>query len=745
MSQGVYDWATNVGVGLDVLMASPPSADELRSGGRHRLVCGHDTMFHENQGVIGIKLVEAADVTIRDVHVEDLKNGADLARWECTTKWQLQPSGEDIEAISISADTSSVKGIQTIRSENINFSDVTLSHLSSDEGAVVGIDVIGDDNDRTDHMDDSGIRFEKVHISDLDAAGSTRAIDFFASPLVMPSGITSDGPEEIDASLGSPRAIFHYKLLIALPIPEGQMTSEFLIIGQQGIIEAMKRTTSFDTEEKILKFRAKVLAYFEMQYGFRYTANVHSTPLLAPIVLLDEEGSFTDTVILFAQYNPDLQYHGTSLCVSTGDGSKSQCSPRSIYPVNDFVFITVVGPSGYTLKGSFGSDAGQFATGGNIILAGVYSFEGVELDGVNKDKVRNCLPRVLPTSSVPGVFNTIECMFCSQNFEVEYFGECPIQPMPVSSNTVAQYINCALESTLFGKGHTVGGIKVVNNGTHEIYEAYPTMFFDDQVINPVPSIAKSNEYDEDAIRDFNVNDWQFTIVADGLLPLSVSQKESMPFSNGFFFTHEAALHFFKFRTTSLQTDQDILALRKSFMARLRSRYGIDVDPDGFDDIPLDGEIDLGGGNQILAYVVNEAVKMRVLSKMSDNGSVDVMPPGARLHEGGFVLRVGRAGIDTFAGRVPFGTLYKNGVYILEDPLELQEEEIFFQDDLPIFLDGWSTSVVYQTVESPKYGKGVLLAANPLVMDDNDNAGLRIRYRGSMLFGNTDLGNLSIEF
>lgn len=53
---GVYDWATTPGMGLDSILASPPSADALRNGGRHKIVCDHDTMFHPMHGSIGLKV-----------------------------------------------------------------------------------------------------------------------------------------------------------------------------------------------------------------------------------------------------------------------------------------------------------------------------------------------------------------------------------------------------------------------------------------------------------------------------------------------------------------------------------------------------------------------------------------------------------------------------------------------------------------------------------------------------------------
>jgi len=44
LSQGVYDWGTTEGRGLDSILATPSFQDSLRSGARHKIVCDHDTM-----------------------------------------------------------------------------------------------------------------------------------------------------------------------------------------------------------------------------------------------------------------------------------------------------------------------------------------------------------------------------------------------------------------------------------------------------------------------------------------------------------------------------------------------------------------------------------------------------------------------------------------------------------------------------------------------------------------------------
>ena len=44
-------------------------------------------------------------------------------------------------------------------------------------------------------------------------------------------------------------------------------------------------------------------------------------------------------------------------------------------PLHDFSIAFVVGLSGYTFHGAFGSDQGQFSTSGNFIACGLYCFE----------------------------------------------------------------------------------------------------------------------------------------------------------------------------------------------------------------------------------------------------------------------------------------------------------------------------------------------------------------------------------
>ena len=113
--------------------------------------------FHPFHGVVGMKIVEAKDVTVQNVDISDLVNTADEQLWVCKNPWQLQPSGEDIRAVTAAIDSTAgamIRGVEIVRSEDMSFDKVSIAGLRSEEGPVVGIDIIGDGNDRTDHEDD---------------------------------------------------------------------------------------------------------------------------------------------------------------------------------------------------------------------------------------------------------------------------------------------------------------------------------------------------------------------------------------------------------------------------------------------------------------------------------------------------------------------------------------------------------------------------------------------------------------
>lgn len=216
LSQGVYDWATTPFAGLDNILARPARHDIQRSGAHHSIVCDHDTMFHPNHGVVGLKIVEAADATIKKVEISDLKNKADAQIWVCgyLHPWQL-PSGEDVRAVTPATDSSQgamIRGIEVLRSDKIQLMDVSVQNLASDEGSSVGIEIIGDGNDRTDHEDDSGVSFADVQVNNLSGPMGGFGLKGAATPLSNPVGLTIGKPDELDNSLGNPRMVMNYQM-----------------------------------------------------------------------------------------------------------------------------------------------------------------------------------------------------------------------------------------------------------------------------------------------------------------------------------------------------------------------------------------------------------------------------------------------------------------------------------------------------------------------------------------------------
>lgn len=714
MTQDFFEWGTTSKRGLDSLLASPPSADDLRRGKHHRLVCDHDTMFHPMHGVVGLKIVEAKDVSINSVSITDLRNTADFITWVCDHKWQIQPSGEDIMATKLSIgspQTSMVRGVEVVRSDEVSFGNIRIDNLVSDEGTVKAFDIIGDDNDRTDHDDDEGIKFSKVSIAGLSGAIAAKPFESNALPLVA-SGIEYEDLEEIDSSLRNPRVVLNYQAVNAgPPVPVDS--------SQSNPVDVMMMTTDLDTEKKIRAFRQEILDFFTSHYGMQFQDNASDQyGLLDIIPVRGKDGQPTDSFVsgLSMINSASFQYHGSSVCISDSRGDSSSCTDSEKAPLHDFSFAFVSGSSGYTFHGTFGSDQGQFSPPGNYIACGVYSFEGLKVPGLEEES----------------------------NVMVKYFGECPIDLRPIKTQGLqSMYINCALESDLFGKGVATGIIvydfinylTIIDGVPVPKVSAYPTMVFDDYVPSPKALEVKTDLL-SGLIPIIQSNDIRFSYVADGTYSRSLSAIETNPYLKAHHYTNEAALEFFKRRTT-MTTDKDIFDLRKSFLTKLRDDFLISAvgNIDDFDEIPLDGEIDLGGGNKIVGYAVNENGNQRVLTKQGSPGNSTIsMPEGSRLHEGGFRLVVGRSGIDSIDGRLPYGTTIMQGIYIMENGNpDGSDAQIEFHSLGVVDLNSWSTSVVYQYLYHDIYGEGRLLTAQP--MPKVDEAGIHLKVCGVLIFEN----------
>ena len=123
-------------------------------------------MFHPMHGVVALKMVELSDSNVTRVDIYNLTNTADKQIWTCgrDQPWQMQPSGEDIQAKTPvtalkSQQAAMVRGVELVRCNSIDFTDMSVKNLTSHEGASIGVEVIADSNDRSDHNDDDGITY----------------------------------------------------------------------------------------------------------------------------------------------------------------------------------------------------------------------------------------------------------------------------------------------------------------------------------------------------------------------------------------------------------------------------------------------------------------------------------------------------------------------------------------------------------------------------------------------------------
>jgi hypothetical protein len=326
------------------------------------------------------------------------------------------------------------------------------------------------------------------------------------------------------------------------------------------------------------------------------------------------------------------------------------------------------------------------------------------------------------------------------NLEVRYFGNCPVEIRPLSATRLTGFIDCQLESDQLGHGRGTGAFtyKLTAAGKWEVW-AFPSMVFEDQKPNPFFSGATTADYAEAELPSPDV---VFTWLADGVYnePDGSAGTEAFPSLFQHHFTHEAGIEYLK-RWTSVKRNGEIQQLRHDFLTMLVDTYGIAAaDPGLFWDEPLENQIDLGGGSHVVPYVVNHASNQRMMTKKSGGRMTQWGDLDGRLHEGGFRLLVGRAGLTspTF-GYLPFGTLIVKGVYVLEHDPDLMGEtrEIGFESSLPVVSGAWSTSVVENKLTSEEFGEGVAYEVVP--MSSHTHAGLALNIRGAFVFKNAENG------
>jgi len=136
---------------------------------------------------------------------------------------------------------------------------------------------------------------------------------------------------------------------------------------------------------------------------------------------------------------------------------------------------------------------------------------------------------------------------------------------------------------------------------------------------------------------------------------------------------------------------------------MKSDMGIGNIADTYYSDPLENQLDLGTGNTILPFVVSESVGARIMvgTKMGQQYCSD-----ARVHEGGFRLMVGRAGLTSSVfGYLPYGSTILRGYYVIECPELDSPLKMKFWDRAPMIPNNVIHYDVWQTVEHEEFGSG----------------------------------------
>jgi len=205
-------------------------------------------------------------------------------------------------------------------------------------------------------------------------------------------------------------------------------------------------------------------------------------------------------------------------------------------------------------------------------------------------------------------------------------------------------------------------------------------------------------------------------VEEGRIPISMGRAgvDIHPMTNAYYQYNEAAIKYFKYWLD--YSDEQIAAFRREALEWFISYMHItDYNPDLFDNDPLDNTLDLPRGNKVFPFTTNEYAAHRLVGRKSSTGAV---LDNSRIHTVGFVLRVGRAGIRTFQGTIPYGSVIHYGMYIVE--FEDSIVPIKFYDLYPQSPNTNNHLALIQKVFHDEYNVGLLQGLVKVVPDENNN-------------------------
>jgi hypothetical protein len=670
ISQGFMDWATIPGTTLESLLKTDVDYTARRQT-KHNIVCYHDALFHPNKGIAGLRLEFLQNVLIDNVDILDLYNSGDADHWLCSRKYRLYSTQEEIMAFKNQPGRHqgpNIRGISMGKTEGVEVHNVNIDNLRSLEGAVFGFNIGVDTSDRTEYETPSvSLDYSNINIGTL-VGGAGHLVRPYESQLTSANtgeiAISEEGVPEIHFEFDNAKLSVSFEQKPAFDINTAESAAEFLSLYE--VDEAFM----YDLNRQYEKFMRVTYA---LDLGFDYNAPWWQVPV-------DPEGKWR---IVNAMQIGDVYFvcRKGDCQLPSGD---AKCRER---------YLALIPNEEFTVYGTYGGTHGKIVYPGEFLLAGHYRMNGVT----------------------------------DHTLDINYFGECPLSHTTMmydgvgDPHRISYMQNCAVQSEELGVGISIGLMGgFCSNDVQPGF--FPTgaalMTFDDV---PDLYVEEDNYEKPDFLIEQSV---MWASVADGTIPITPGRSGILthPYTKGYHMPNEAALKYF--RKWLSFTDDEIREFRHEVLEFYRDHCevpAINVETQTLE--PLDNNIDLGGGNSIIPYTVSDAAEHHLVGTKRSTGATMT---NARVHEVGFALNVGRAGIWTYAGHVEYGGLIQYGYYIIEYE-DGSTEAIKFYDHYPQIPNSNAHYAVVQRVIHPVHGLGKLHGLAK-TMPTADGNGAKLEFR-----------------
>lgn len=683
MTQGFYDWATKPGTSFASLISRAPDVTERRQT-RHYLTCGHDTMFHHNKGIVGVRLEFVKNVHVTNVVVENLTNTADVGHWLCGEQFRLSTTNEFIEVqqLQVAGDLGpDVRGIAMAKIDGVVLDNVEIDNLNSLEGQVVGIALVGDANDRRDYSTRFAhqVRLGKVHVKKI-VAGAGKVAKPLSSDLTsMDAGgsVVLESQTSTHNQLDAPHITMRHTVSNkTVPVSEGNYVemsfTQAFALNHERILDVFGYT-----EEEMNNLAFESLAYFESEFGIplEHWRNVDDAASLnaahdnrSVLIPIPGKIDFTDStawswrrrlvlathhsVIFFGVgRHPGQDFHTETMC------RKETCAgPLPRTPVFNYVNLVMLidksTAGSYLAHGLWGGPEGKLVYPNQILVQGAYLVENPPLAelGLNKH-----LPLDQQSAQSP-------------DLHIKFYGTCPIDfPGTRTKLNMAtkgkdtddwretSIINCKLDGgPLLGKGWGVGTYSLIKRNGMYTLEIVDDHIFDDRP-NPYAREVGTGATNTRCGVDGSIAPTLLSVQvrADGTVPVATPfhGREIFPYTKQYHQFHEAGTKFFQAWTT-LSSMSAMYAYRTKALTYFKEEMmlgttTLNVPNPNIQrvlDDPLseyiENNIALGGGNTIFPYATNDLINQRgytIAGKTTPSASL--LDGGIK--EGGFLLSVGR--------------------------------------------------------------------------------------------------------